>query len=276
MTFRLPFGIADRVDTITLERFRAVDLRVQTKPGHDSSHRRRSGRRAYIRDLLRQFRPATKRHREEEDSVEGLSGRRWIIDPIDGTKNYVRGVPVWATSLRFVMKAKLNGIVRLPRSSSAGTRPRTWVHLPAGRRRPRGAFTCPRWGASQMPLCLTRFPDGPSVTSCGVSLPGNELWRMRAYGDFWSYMLVAEGAVDIATRARAQSIRHGGPRADCHRGRCALTPRRRGRPVGRNATKNHFLHDEALGILARSAISTRPDRLRRRRKNLSEGRYLTA
>src|ERR1700722_14024044 len=90
-------ALADQADAVTLDRFGAVDLRVDTKPDltpvSDADHAVETG----LRATLARARPDDAVLGEEFGGSTTLTGRQWIIDPIDGTKNFVRGVPVWAT-----------------------------------------------------------------------------------------------------------------------------------------------------------------------------------
>ena len=157
---RLAHVLADAVERVTMARFRAADLHVDTKA--DLTWVSDADREAeeLIRSQLARTRPRDAVHGEEfPDSGHGP--RRWVIDPIDGTNNFVRGVPVWATLIALVDGDKpVLGLVAAPALS------RRW------------------WAASGRLDAMLDLMDG--------------CWRTRAYGDFWSYMLVAEGAVDIA------------------------------------------------------------------------------
>src|ERR1700687_920206 len=90
-------NLADQADAVTLARFGAVDLQVDTKPDltpvSDADHAVETG----LRETLARVRPDDSVLGEEFGGSTSFSGRQWIIDPIDGTKNFVRGVPVWAS-----------------------------------------------------------------------------------------------------------------------------------------------------------------------------------
>ncbi|HVS66953.1 MAG TPA: inositol monophosphatase family protein, partial [Mycobacteriales bacterium] len=137
----------------------------------------------------------------EEYGVAGDSSRRWVIDPIDGTKNYVRGVPVWATLIALQQDEQtVVGLVSAPALQ------RRWWAVRGG-----GAWTGPDYDRrSECRVSQVASVDDASLSYS--SLEGwdaagrrdqfrglvDSVWRDRAFGDFWSYMLVAEGAVDIA------------------------------------------------------------------------------
>jgi histidinol-phosphatase len=132
----------------------------------------------------------------EEFGTEGRSHRRWIIDPIDGTKNYVRGIPVWATLLAL----EEDGVMRVG-VVSAPAMGHTWWAV-----RGDGAFAdgAPI-GVSQVreledaQLCYSDFKWwGEYGLQAEFETLARRCWRTRGFGDFWSHILVAEGAADVA------------------------------------------------------------------------------
>lgn len=198
---RLAHVIADQVDGLTMDRFRAQDLKVETKP--DTSPVTDADRQAeqIVRAQLSRTRPRDAVVGEEYGST-GHGARRWVIDPIDGTKNFVRGVPVWATLIALVEEDEVVvGVVSAPALGR-----RWWAAQGAGAYSGRSLSAATRLAVSQ----VERLGDASLSYS---SLSGweergrlepfldltRDVWRTRAYGDFWSYVLVAEGAVDIAT-----------------------------------------------------------------------------
>jgi histidinol-phosphatase len=153
-----------------------------------------------IRSMLSRTRPRDAVHGEErEDS--GWGPRRWVIDPIDGTANFLRGVPVWATLIGLMVGDEVvAGVVSAPALNR-----RWWAAKGAG------AFT----GRSLLqasPIRVSAVGDIADASLSYASIDGwiasgrgqqfvdllRDCWRTRAYGDFWSYMLLAEGAVDLA------------------------------------------------------------------------------
>lgn len=200
-------SIIDRVDSLTLERFTAGDLAVETKaddtPVTDAD---REAERV-IRAMLGRSRSRDTVYGEEEGGVTVRAARRWIIDPIDGTKNYMRGVPVWATLLALEEEGEIVlGIVSAP---SLGRR---WWGAKG-----LGAFTGRSWVGARR-IRVSEVADLADASISYSSLSGwaargqlrafmrltQQAWRTRAYGDFWSYMLVAEGAVDVAAEPELQ------------------------------------------------------------------------
>jgi len=195
----LAHALADAADRLTLARFGALDLHVETKPDLTPvSDADRDAERA-LRDILGRERPADAVH-GEEFGITGSATRLWVLDPIDGTKNFVRGVPVWATLVALVVDgAPVVGVVSAPAlgrrwwgASGLGA----WVREP-GAEEPRRLEVS---GVAVLGDASLAYSD--LVGWGDRAAPFRDLldavWRTRAYGDFWSHMLVAEGAVDIA------------------------------------------------------------------------------
>lgn len=197
---RLAHVLADAADDITTRRFRALDLRVNTKPDLTPVTDADRATEESLRNVLRRARPRDAVIGEEFGQT-GIGPRRWIVDPIDGTKNYVRGVPVWATLIALMMGDEVVvGLVSAP-----GLSRRWWAARGGGSWSGRGLTKAARCRVS----AVTQLEDASfSYSSVGGwerqgRLDGflglsRSVWRTRAYGDFWSHVLVAEGAVDIA------------------------------------------------------------------------------
>jgi histidinol-phosphatase len=197
---RLAHVLADDADSLTMDRFKSLDLHVMTKPDLTPVTDADQAVEDVIRKTLGRARPRDAVLGEEHGST-GWGPRRWVVDPIDGTKNYVRGVPVWATLIALMVEDEvMAGVVSAP---SLGRR---WWASKGG-----GAWT----GRSLMSAQACRVSDINALHDASLSYSSvaawedhgrgedfisllRSCWRTRAYGDFWSYMLVAEGAVDIA------------------------------------------------------------------------------
>jgi histidinol-phosphatase len=250
---RLAHVLADDADSLSTSRFQALDLRVETKPDltpvSDADRAVEEG----IRRTLSRARPRDAFLGEEEGS-SGFSQRRWVVDPIDGTKNYVRGVPVWATLISLMVEDEVVvGVVSAPQLN------RRWWAMKDG-----GAFT----GRSLFKSAPCRVSDVSRLEDASLSyasLSGWEdkgrledflslarrCWRTRAYGDFWSYMMVAEGSVDLAAEPELELydmaaldviVREAGGRFTSLDGRDG--------PTGGNAlATNGILHETVLGFL---------------------------
>jgi histidinol-phosphatase len=195
----LALRLAGLADALTMERFGALDLRVDTKPDLTPVTDADRGAETALRDALAQERPDDVVLGEEFGGTAVFTGRQWVIDPIDGTKNFVRGVPVWATLIALLV----DGIPTVGVVSAPALHRRWW----AGDGH--GAFTS--FGSDERPISVSAVGDvsAASLTYSDLTTGWGELrarfleltdavWRVRGYGDFWSYCLVAEGAVDIA------------------------------------------------------------------------------
>jgi histidinol-phosphatase len=192
--------IARAADEITTARFLAGDLVVESKPDLTPVSDADRAVEDLVRARLAAHRPADAFSGEETGS-RGAAARRWVLDPIDGTKNFVRGVPVWATLL-----ALLDGDEPVVGVVSAPALGRTWWAA-----RGAGAWVDDGRGAARR-LAVSAVARLEDASLSYASLAGwaerglrerfvgltERVWRSRAYGDFWSYMLVAEGAVDVA------------------------------------------------------------------------------
>lgn len=192
---------ADAADAIAMDRFQAGDLIVETKPDMTPVSDADRAVETSIRAILELHRPDDAIHGEEYGSSDGH--RQWIIDPIDGTKNYVRGVPVWATLIALrVGEALTVGVVSAPalgRRWWAATGAGAWVRDPLGER----AITVS--GVSALADASLSVSDAVGWPPGRFDDLGARTWRSRGFGDFWSHLLVAEGAVDIAVEPQLQT-----------------------------------------------------------------------
>jgi histidinol-phosphatase len=259
---RLAHVLADDADSLSTSRYQALDLRVDTKPDlspvTDADRAVEEG----IRRTLSRARPRDAILGEEQGS-SGFSQRRWVVDPIDGTKNFVRGVPVWATLISLMVEDEVVvGVVSAPQLN------RRWWAMKDG-----GAFT----GRSLLKPHPIRVSDVSKLEDASFSyssLDGwdhsgrlddfltlsRHCWRTRAYGDFWSHMMVAEGSVDFAAEPELELydmaaldviVREAGGRFTSLDGRDG--------PTGGNAlASNGILHETVLGFLGSVGPEARP------------------
>lgn len=250
---RLAHVLADDADSLSMSRFKALDLHVMSKPDltpvTDADQAVEEG----IRRTLSRARSRDAVLGEETGST-GHSQRQWIIDPIDGTKNFVRGVPVWATLIALAVDDEVVvGVVSAPALQ------RRWWAVKGG-----GAWT----GRSLMKATKCEVSDVRRLEDASLSyssLSGwdqrdrlqdfislsRRCWRTRAYGDFWSYMLLAEGTVDLAAEPELELydmaaldviVREAGGTFTALDGTDG--------PYGGNAiASNGHLHDAALAFL---------------------------
>ncbi|MFC0626810.1 histidinol-phosphatase [Kribbella deserti] len=247
---RLAHILADDADSITMDRYKSLDLHVATKPDLTPVSESDEKVEDVMRKTLARARPRDAFVGEEQGTT-GWGVRRWVVDPIDGTKNYIRGVPVWATLISLMIEDQVVvGVVSAPAIGR-----RWWASYGDG------AWT----GRALMSAQPCRVSDVNNLSDASMSyssLKGwkqrdrlddfmglmDDCWRTRAYGDFWSYMLVAEGAVDIAAEpelnlydmaALAIIVTEAGGRFTSLDGKDG--------PTGGNAlATNGRLHDEVL------------------------------
>ncbi len=197
----LALRLADAADVITTGRFGATDLVVEAKPDLTPVSDADRAVEQTIRARLAEHRPDDAMS-GEEFGADGTAARRWVIDPIDGTKNFVRGVPVWATLDRAARRRRRRGRRGVgPRARTAVVGgARTVAHGRARSDRRRAGWRCrgsPRSSDASLSYASLAGWAERGQLDAFVALT-QQVWRSRAYGDFWSYMLVAEGAVDVA------------------------------------------------------------------------------
>ena len=204
----LALRLADVADAITLDRFRAADLRVTRKPDRTPVTDADTATEDALRAVIDSERPGDAVLGEERGGDLPDSGRGWVLDPIDGTKNYSRGVPAWATLIGLTVHGR--AVVGVASAPALGRR---W------------------WGAQGLGAWTSENGGPPRrITVSGVAdladaylsttdfrtfsengdLPrwlalADACWETRAFGDFWQYCLVAEGVIDVAVD-RAASV----------------------------------------------------------------------
>ena len=200
----LAHELADVADAITLSRFRAEDLVVETKPDLTPVSEADRSVEQTLRERLAVARPGDSVVGEEYgDSSASEGRRRWIVDPIDGTKNYVRGAPVWATLLGL----EEDGEVTLGVVSAPALRCRWWATAGGGAFVRDGLTEAPRrLRASAIrelqdaQLCMYEIEGWRELGRLDALLElSSRCWRTGGFGDFWGYMLVADGVVEIST-----------------------------------------------------------------------------
>jgi histidinol-phosphatase len=187
--------LADQADSISMDRFKALDLKVDTKPDltpvTDAD-----------RAVEEQLRITLSRARTrdavlgEELGTTGHGQRRWVLDPIDGTKNYVRGIPVYGTLIALQRDGRTDvGVVSAPALGR-----RWWAATGEGAyadgHRIHVSKVARIEDAHLSYASLTGWDERGLGAQFGTL--ARRFWRTRAFGDFWQHMLVAEGAIDVA------------------------------------------------------------------------------
>ena len=195
--------LADIADSISLDRYQSLDLVITTKPDNTPVTDADRAVETAIREALATHRPHDGLLGEEFGSDITGAKRYWVIDPIDGTKNFMRGVPTWATLIALVEVADDGSQEVVVGVASSPALARRW-HASCCE----GAFvnfngTTRKISVSQVSelhdasVAYSDFVGFDSRLNAFNSILG-KAWRTRGMGDFWSHMLVAEGAVDVA------------------------------------------------------------------------------
>jgi histidinol-phosphatase len=229
--------LADLADAITLARFRAADLHVETKPDLTPVSEADRAVEEALRERIARERPGESVLGEEE----GGAGGDWVIDPIDATKNYVRGIPLFATLIALEGRA---AVVTAPALGK-----RWW----AARRE--GAFADGRpirvSGVARVEDCVLTFTS-PRGHGDGFWRLVERCWAPRGFGDFWQYMLLAEGAVDLCVESEANLWDLAAPKLIVEEagGRLTSLSGEDTAGAGDCLASNGALHDEALRELA--------------------------
>jgi histidinol-phosphatase len=257
--------LADVADAITLARFRAADLRVDTKPDLTP-----------VSEADRAAEEAVRAHVGASGRGEGVLGEefgddggdaKWIVDPIDGTTNYVRGVPVWATLLAL----EREGEVVLGLVSAPALRRRWWALRGEGayaddvplRRRPSRHLRSRAGSVEPTPAERCRVSRIARIEGCSVSTTSarrmpdgwgtivERAWSNRGLGDFWQHCLVAEGSVDVACDSVMQVWDYAPVQIVVEEagGRCTTFDGRTPRPDASFVATNGLLHDEVVALL---------------------------
>lgn len=189
--------LADAADAITTARFRATDLVVDRKPDRSPVTDADTAVENAIRAVLTEARPDDAVLGEEFGGAIG-PGRTWVVDPIDGTKNFLRGMPAWATLIALVVEGEpVVGVVSAPALG------RRWWACAGG-----GAFSSFGDSSRQLRVSGVRSLEDAYLSTTDLNAWGpardrylelvSACWETRAFGDYWHHCLVAEGAIDLA------------------------------------------------------------------------------
>lgn len=201
----LAHALADIADAITLDRYQSQDLVVVTKPDNTPVTDADRAVETAIREALAHHRKSDGLVGEEFGSDKGSNGRYWVIDPIDGTKNFMRGVPTWATLIALVKVDSSGNEEVVVGIASAPALARRWAAAKG-----HGATVRFNSSAHEKKISVSKVStlSDASISYSDFVGWGDRLepframlsnaWRTRGIGDFWSHMLVAEGAVDVA------------------------------------------------------------------------------
>ena len=252
----LAHSLADAADAISMARFRAADLVVETKPDLTPVTEADRAVEEMIRARLAEARPGDAILGEEFGeavSADDEVRRRWIVDPIDGTKGYARGIPVWATLLALEVDGELvAGVVSAPALGSRWSAAR--------------GLGARRDGEPVAVSAVARIEDAhlaydsvDAFESVGLDAEflalARRCWRARGFGDFWAHMLVADGSIDIAVEVGGLAVwdiaavkvvvEQAGGRCTDVRGDARID-------TGDVISTNGLLHDDVVAALARA------------------------
>jgi histidinol-phosphatase len=252
---KLALELADIADAVTMLRFKAADLEVETKSDLTPVSESDKAAELAMRERLKVDRPDDAVVGEEFGADAAAGARRWILDPIDGTKSYVRGVPTWSTLIALEdAGVPLVAVVSMP---AVGRR---WWATRGG-----GAFvggpladSTERLQVSKIATLADAQLGWSGIEDWDAIDRGEQIlklarsaWRSRGVGDAWQYMLVAEGAFEIATDPEATLWDLAAPRLIVEEAGGRFTTLG-GEPTaggGSGVATNGILHDEVLAIL---------------------------
>jgi histidinol-phosphatase len=239
---RYALELADAADALTLQRFRATDLRVDTKPDMTPVTDADRAAERMMRERIARDRPGEGVLGEEEGDDGGAV--RWIVDPIDGTKNFSRGIPVWAS----LVALERDGRVVCGVASAPALGHRWWAA------RGEGAF---RDGERIEVSRIASLEEATvSFSRSGLDDPklldlARRAWHAQPFSDFWAHLLVAEGAVEISVEHSMSTwdnaalqviVEEAGGRFSDLRGEARIDG-------GSGVSTNGLLHDEVLARL---------------------------
>jgi histidinol-phosphatase len=262
---QLALALADAADAISTERYRSADLHVSLKPDRTHVTDADQAVERAIRAGIESERPDDSFYGEEfgddaagDDAARDDATRRhrqWIVDPIDGTANFLRGVPVWATLISLVVDGvPVLGVVSAPALG------RRWWASTGG-----GAFSSEH-GSTPLRVSGVRELADASLSYNGLEYwreagrlepllaLTEQVWRTRAYGEFWSYLLVAEGALDVAGELGLQPYDMAAviPIVEEAGGTFTSVDGEPGPWHGSALATNGLLHDAVLGVVGRA------------------------
>jgi histidinol-phosphatase len=250
-----------QADLVSLARFRAQDLVVTTKPDRSPVTDADQAAEKVIRNTIEASRPDDDIFGEEmgtsSKTTGSRPGRQWIIDPIDGTAGFLRGLPLWGT----LVALAIDGVPVLGAISAPALGKRWWGATALG------AWCSSSGSTQETPIRVSTVASLADATISYNSLSqwvddgrhdalmtlASKAWRTRALGDFWPYMLVAEGSLDMAGEpdlqpydmaAIAPIVEGAGGRFSSLDGEATIWS-------GTALATNGSLHDEVLGMVSR-------------------------
>lgn len=203
----LALRLADAADRVAMARFDAPDLNIDLKADQSPVTEADLATERAIRDILVAERPADGIH-GEEFGTSGDAARQWIIDPIDGTANYLKGIPMWSTLIALAIDGVPRvGVVSQPaigRRWWGATGLGAWTNTPTSE--PRRLHVS---GVDDVAASSVSFQSIAQWDEVGRSEDllrlTRAVWRDRGYGDAWPYMLLAEGRLEFVAEFGVQA-----------------------------------------------------------------------
>jgi len=248
-------ALAADADLISLDRFTSVDLVVTTKPDRTPVTDADQAVERGIRAGIEAARPGDS-ILGEEYGTEGDSDRQWIIDPIDGTANFLRGVPIWGTLVALAIDGvPVVGVVSAPALGKrwwGATGHGAWAQAAGEEPRPIRVSAVSDLADASISYNSLQGWDGEGRLDDIVAL-SRSVWRSRAIGDMWSYMLLAEGALDVVTEFDLKPYDMAAliPIVEEAGGRFTSVAGEPGPWGGSALATNGILHDPTLAALSR-------------------------
>ncbi len=245
--------LADAADAASMSRFDAPDLEVSTKADQTHVTEADLATERAIRSLLEAERPGDGVFGEEY-GISGDARRQWIIDPIDGTANYLKGIPMWTT----LIALSIDGVPRVGVASQpaigrrwwAATGLGAWTNTPGGAHRRITVSAVDSIGASSVSFqSIGQWREAGELDA--LERLTSAVWRDRGYGDAWPYMLLAEGRLEFVAEfgvkeydlaALVPIVTEAGGRFTSFAGNDSLSERS-------SLATNRVLHDAYLDLL---------------------------
>jgi histidinol-phosphatase len=243
----------DEADVIARAHFRR-DLTIDTKPDRTFVTQADTAIEARIRERLLAAFPDHGLVGEEYGTEAGDASVRWYIDPIDGTHNYIRGVPLFGTLLAVERDGELQaGVMSAPALDE-----RWWAWRAGGAWARNRGETARRVSVSRVERledAQVLYGSGREIARSGHA-PGfeallDDVWRERGFGDFWGYALVAEGAAEAMVEVGLKSWDAAAPSIIIEEAGGRATDLEGGRAIdsGTFLASNGALHETIRGRL---------------------------
>lgn len=249
----LALRLADAADAASMSRFDSPDLDVQAKPDATFVTDADLAVEEAIRAVLGSERPDDG-VLGEEFGTSGDSARQWIIDPIDGTHNYLKGIPMWTTLIALAIDGVPRvGVVSQPaigRRWWAASGLGAWTNTPTGEAKRLAVSSVDSIARASVSFqSMEQWRDAGELDA--LERLTSSVWRDRGYGDAWPYMLLAEGRLELVAEfgvkeydiaALIPIVVEAGGRFTAYSGADSITERS-------SLATNRVLHDAFLDLL---------------------------